>query len=169
MCTTPRVRFSVAGLTTNVMIFSFTGGRPGCVGWCHFPVTNRCDRSNVSGDTVRHVRIAVGRQRDNAASMARSDQHSRGVGFARCNTVTSWRNAKISVSFHADDRDSNTNHDVSRIKIECSNRTITTSGHGSPQITRSNPIAEFSTRTGSAGSSSAACYHRRAVTRFDLV
>jgi hypothetical protein len=39
------------------------------------------------------------------------------------------------VSFHADDRDSNTNHDVSRIKIEYSNRTITTSDHGSPQIT----------------------------------
>jgi hypothetical protein len=80
MGTTPHVRFSVAGLTTNVMIFSFTGGRPGGVGWCHFPATNRrCDRSNVCGDTVRHVRIAVGGQRDNAASMARSDQNSRGV------------------------------------------------------------------------------------------
>jgi hypothetical protein len=149
MGTTPHVRFSVAGLTTNAMISSLTGGRPGGVGWCHFPATNRrCDRSNVSGDTVRHVPIAVGGQRDNAAGMARSDQNSRGVGFARRNTGTSWRNAKISVSFHADDRDSNTNHDDSRIKIEYSNRTITTSDHGSPQITRSNPIAEFSTRTG---------------------
>jgi hypothetical protein len=71
MCTTPHVRFSVAGLATKVMISSLTGGWPGGVGWCHFPATNRrCDRSNVSGDTVRHVRIAVGRQRDNAASMA---------------------------------------------------------------------------------------------------
>jgi hypothetical protein len=51
------------------------------------------------------------------------------------------------VSFHADDRDSNTNHDVSLIKIEYGNRTITTSDHGSPQITTSNPIAEFSIRT----------------------
>lgn len=94
--------------------------------------------------------MALGKIRDNAASTARSDQSNRGLGILRRSTTTSWRNAKISASFHADDRASNTNHDNIRTKIKYSSRTATAVDHHLRQIARSNPLTKFSTRTGTA-------------------
>jgi len=49
--------------------------------------------------------------RDNAASMARSVHSSRGLGFTRRSTATSWPRTRISVSFDADDRASSASQD----------------------------------------------------------
>jgi len=54
--------------------------------------------------TIRQARRPLGSIRDNVASRARSDHASRGLGFALRSTATSCRKARISASFHAEDR-----------------------------------------------------------------
>jgi hypothetical protein len=148
MRTTPQVSFSVANRSINAVISSPTGGRPGGLGWRHFAATKRrCHRNNVPGVAIRQTRTGLGSIHDNAASTARSDHTSRGIGFAR-NTATSCRNTKISASFHADDRASNTNHDNTRTEITYTSRTATAADHHVRQTARSNQLTEFSTRTG---------------------
>jgi len=72
----------------------------------------RCQRSNVPGVTIRHVRSAFGKTRASAASTARSVQDKCGLGSARRSTATSCRSTSISASLDADDRASNASQDT---------------------------------------------------------
>ena len=60
------------------------------------PTSRLCQRSNVPGVTIRWARSVWGRIRDTTASTARSCQASRGLGFARRSTATSWRKTSTS-------------------------------------------------------------------------
>lgn len=64
------------------------------------------------------------------------------------NIATSSRMARISASFHAEDRANNANNANNRTKITCTSRTATAVDHHVQQSARSNRLAEFSTRTG---------------------
>jgi len=111
--TTPQRRFSRASRTINATRSSGIGGRPGGLGWLHFAAAmRRCQRSNVPGVTIRHVRSAFGKTRASAASTARSVQDKCGLGLARRSTATSCRSTSISASLNADDRASNASQDT---------------------------------------------------------
>ena len=80
--TTAQRRFSRASRTINATRSSGIGGRPGGLGWRHFAAAmRRCQRSNVPGVTIRHVRSAFGKTRASAASTARSVQDKCGLGI----------------------------------------------------------------------------------------
>lgn len=85
---------------------------PAGLGWAHFRATRRrCQRSSVPGVTIRCARRTLGSSRDNVASTARSLQATRGLGFARRSTDTSWRSASSSASFDACVRASSASQD----------------------------------------------------------
>jgi hypothetical protein len=114
---------------------------PGDRGWVHFLVTmRRCQRSSVPGVTIRCRRKPFGSIRDNAASTARSVHSSRGFGFTRRSTATSWRRTSISAFFDADDRASSASQDSTatanrQIRLTCT----------MPHHRRSEPVTEFRT------------------------
>jgi hypothetical protein len=72
----------------------------------------RCQRSNVPGVTIRHVRSAFGKTRASAARTARSVQDKCGLGLARRSAATSCRSTSISASLDAADRASNASQDT---------------------------------------------------------
>jgi hypothetical protein len=65
----------------------------------------------VPGVTIRRARSPFGMIRASAASMARSVQDMRGLGFVRRSTATSWRSASISTSLDDEDRASSASQD----------------------------------------------------------
>jgi hypothetical protein len=71
----------------------------------------------VPGVTSRCARNLPGRSRISAAITARSAQSSRGRGWVRRSTATSYRSTKISAFFDADDRPSRTSQLQSRTKM----------------------------------------------------
>jgi len=110
--TTPHRVFSRARRRISAARSSGTGGRPCGLGWRHFAATSRwCHRSSVPGVTIRRARSALGMILASAASMARSVQDIRGLGFVRRNTATSCRSASISTSLTDEDRASSASQD----------------------------------------------------------
>jgi hypothetical protein len=90
--------------------------------------------------TIRCGRRPFGSTRDNPARRARSVHSSRGLGFARRSTATSWRRTSISAFFDADDRASSASQDSTATPNRWIRRICTREHHR-----RSEPVAVLRT------------------------
>jgi hypothetical protein len=91
------------------------GGRPGALGCRHLRATRRwCQRNTVPGVTSRCARTSLGNSLTSAANTVRAGHSSRGFGFLRRRTPTSWRSTNSSMSLAAPLRASSTNQAATR-------------------------------------------------------